>query len=138
MDEKSQNSKTITKSGIVSYITKLCEEIEEAYKNYDRSKTMLLSLTSYRDLLQEKLIKIMSLWEEINEDIQEEEDFQGELEKSLDFEAKIKFEIIRLEKFIAEKSNSFTTTNNSEKISSSLVLNQQDPNVRAQCAPRVE
>ena len=41
--------------------------------------------------MEDKLIKNMNLWEEINDNIEDEEEFQKELSQSLQFEEQVKF-----------------------------------------------
>ena len=60
--------------GLVSYVKNLFKDIDKFYATCDIGKLDLLS--SYKDIIEDKLIKIMNLWEEINDNIEDEEEFQ--------------------------------------------------------------
>lgn len=44
-----------------------------------------LDLSLYKDIIEDKLVTIMNLLEEINDNIEDEEEFQNELSQSLQF-----------------------------------------------------
>ena len=51
--------------------------------------------------MEDKLVKI-NLWQEINDNIGDEEEFRNELLQSLQFEEEVKFQLNQLGKFIFE------------------------------------
>ena len=60
-------------------------------------------LSSYKDSIEEALVKIINLWDEIIHNIEDEEKFQSELSQSLRFLEQVTFSLKRLDKFIFEK-----------------------------------
>ena len=46
---------------------------------------MLRTSYIYKDTIEDKLVKIMNLWEEVNDNIEDEEEFQKELHSHSSF-----------------------------------------------------
>lgn len=76
----------------------LCKQPLQRDKTYGIGKLDLLS--SNKDIIEDKLVKITNLREEINDNNEDEEEFQKELLQSLQFEELVKFQLEQLEKFI--------------------------------------
>ena len=57
-------------------------------------------LSSYKDIIEDKLVKITNLWAEINDNNEDEEEFQKEFLQSVQFEELVKFQLEQLQKFI--------------------------------------
>ena len=72
MAEKTLKSKIRTKRGLVGYVNNLLKDIDRIYATYAIGKLDLLS--SYKDIIEDKLVKNMNLWEEINDNTEDEED----------------------------------------------------------------
>ena len=106
MSEKVLQSKIRTKRGIVGYVNNLFKETDNIYSTYDIRKLNLLS--SHKDIIDDKLVKILNLWEEINDNIENEEEFQKELSQSLQLEEQVEFEnkeILVVKKFGGDSIN---------------------------------
>ena len=58
---------------------------------YDIGKLDLLS--SYKDIIEDKLVKIMNLWEKINDNIEDGEESQVNFHRHLQFEEWVKFQL---------------------------------------------
>ena len=71
MTGKILKSKIHPKRGLAGYVHNLFKETNKIYATYDIGKLDLLS--SYKDI-EDKLVKIMNLWKEINGNIEDEED----------------------------------------------------------------
>ena len=76
-------------------------EDKKCLLGYNIGKLDLLS--SYKDSIEEALVKIINLWEEIIHNIEDEEKFQSELSQSLRFLEQVIFSLKQLDKFIFEK-----------------------------------
>ena len=75
MAEKILKSKIRTKRGLVGYENNLLKDIDQIYATYAIGKLDLLSsYKDYKDIIEDKLVKNMNLWEEINDNIEDEED----------------------------------------------------------------
>ena len=98
MAEKILKSKICTKRGLLGYVNNFFKKIDKIYAIYDVGKLDLLS--SYEDIIEDKLVKIMNLREQINDNIENEEEFQKELSPSFKFREQVKFQLKQLEKFI--------------------------------------
>ena len=84
MAEEILKSKIRRKRGLVGYVNNLFKKMYKIYATHDIGKLNLLS--SYKYITEDKLVKIMNLWEEVNYNIEDEVEFQNELSQSLQFE----------------------------------------------------
>ena len=89
-----------SKNGSVGYINGLINnEIKDLCENYEDSKLTLCK--SYKEILEEKSASIILLWEEILDDIDDDDKHMEEFQKSnMDFQLKVKHQIKILESFI--------------------------------------
>ena len=62
-------SKNRTDQGLVGYINNLFKEIDKSYTAYGIGKLYLLP--SHKDIIEDKLIKVMNKWEEINDNTED-------------------------------------------------------------------
>ena len=83
VEEKIVKSKHRTKRALVGY--------NKIYATYEIGK--LDFLPSYKDIMENKLLKIMNLREDINDNIEDDKEFQNELSQSLQFEEQVKFQL---------------------------------------------
>ena len=93
MAEKILQSKNRTKP-----VKNLSNEIDKIYAANNIGKLDLLS--SHKDIIEDKLVKIMNQWEEINDNTEDQEEFQNELQQFLQFEEQVLFQVKQLEKVI--------------------------------------
>ena len=96
--EKILKSKIRTKQGLVGYVNNLFKEIDKVYATFDIGKLDLLS--SYKDIIEHKLVKMLNFWEEINDNIKDEEEFQNKHSQSLQFEEQVKFQLKQLKNLL--------------------------------------
>ena len=72
-----------SKNGSVGYTNGLINnEIKDLCENYEDSKLTLCK--SYKEILEEKSTSIILLWEEILDDIDDDDKHMGEFQKSMD------------------------------------------------------
>lgn len=69
MVEKILKSKNRTDQGLVGYINNLFKEIDKSYTAYGIGKLHLLP--SHKDIIEDKLIKVMNKWEETNDNTED-------------------------------------------------------------------
>ena len=75
MAEKTLKKKIRTKWDLVGYVNNLFREIDKIYATYDIGKLDLLP--SYKYITEDKLVKIMNLWEDTDNNIEDEEKFHS-------------------------------------------------------------
>ena len=81
-----------SKNGSVGYINGLINnEIKDLCENYEDSKLTLCK--SYKEILEEKSASIILLWEEILDDIDDDDKNKEEFQKIMDFQLKVKHQI---------------------------------------------
>ena len=98
-----------SKNGLVGYINGLINnEIKDLCENYEDSELTLCK--SYKEILEEKSASIILLWEEILDDIDDDDKHMEEFQKSMDFQLKVKHQIKILESFI-DKAPSMSVGN---------------------------
>ena len=85
-----------SKNGSVEYITGLINnEIKDLCDNYEDSKLTLCK--PYKEILEEKSATIILLWEEILNDIDDDDEHIEEFQKRMVFQLKVKHQIKILE-----------------------------------------
>ena len=88
-----------SKNGSVGYINGLINnEMKDLCENYEDSK--LASCKSYKEILEEKSASIVLLWEEILDILDDDDKHMEEVQKSMDFQLKVKHQIKILKSFI--------------------------------------
>ena len=81
-----------SKNGSVEYITGLINnEIKDLCDNYEDSKLTLCK--PYKEILEEKSASIILLWEEILNDIDDDDEHIEEFQKRMVFQLKVKHQI---------------------------------------------
>ena len=99
-----------SKNGSVGYINSLINnEMKDLCENYEDSK--LTSCKSYKEILEEKSASIVLLWEEILDIIDDDDKHMEEVQKSMDFQLKVKHQIKILESFIGRSPVSVSNVN---------------------------
>ena len=88
-----------SKNGLVGYINGLINnEIKDLCENYEDSELTLCK--SYKEILEEKSASIILLWEEMLDDIDDDDKHMEEFQKIMNFQLKVKHQIKILESFI--------------------------------------
>ena len=102
MADDERKKKVRSRGGIVGYLNKLVKtDLAKIYAEFKDDD--LISLVSYKDVLEEKLQTVMILSEEIQDATADPTEYQADFDKYMDIEVSFRRDITKLKKFILEK-----------------------------------
>ena len=103
MPGKDSTRKRRSRAGYIRFINKIIKsDLQTIYDDYNDEH--LLKLESFKNILEEKLNNVTKLYEEIQADLEEEDEFTADFEKYTDIEVSIRHDIAHLNQFYRGKT----------------------------------
>ena len=113
----------------VIYINDLINNgLKNLCENYEDSKLTLCK--SYKEILEEKSANIISLWNEILDDIGSDDKHMEEFQKSINFQLKVKHQIKILQSFTDKAHSTYVSNVNQNNVQPIHNVPVASPNAR--------
>ena len=102
MADDERKKKVRSRAGIVGYLNKIVKtDLAKIYAEFKDDD--LISLVSFKDVLEEKLQTVIKLSEDIQDTTADPTEYQADFDKYMDIEVSFRRDITKLKKFILDK-----------------------------------